>query len=323
MSDGSATSSCDSASPKASGGGPRASIVISTRNRQDDLRRALNSCRVLAGIEYEILVYDDASDDGTAEMVSREFPGVRLIRQPTRQGYIRLRNLGFLEARGEFVVSIDDDAEFTDPQTLSRVAVLFQTHPEAAALALPFVEPHRNAGVGSMHPVAPGTPLRNYIGCAHAIRRSVALMSGGYPELLVHQGEERDLCIRLLDSHHEILFADTGAIIHHVSPNRSASRLNYYGYRNTILFCWMRFPFPYCLARMAISSIQLLLHKFHWRRLPAQVAFIAAGYLACLKNLSARKPVSMEAYRRFRSLPSHGPLASTDRVLLRESSSSR
>lgn len=294
------------------GTAPRVSVVITTRNRREELRRALRSCALLTGLEYEVLVFDDASDDATSDMVAREFPGVRLIRHETRQGYIRLRNEGFVESRGEFVVSIDDDAEFTDPATLTRIATLFHTYPEAAALALPFVEPQRPQGAGGMRPVAAGTPLRNYIGCAHAIRRSLALECGGYPELLVHQGEERDLCIRLLDRSHQILFADTGPIVHHASPNRSAARLNYYGYRNTILFCWMRFPFPYCLARIGISSVQLLLHKFRWSRFPSQVALIGAGYLACLKNFSARRPVSVDAYRRFRSLPSHGPLAATE-----------
>jgi len=289
---------------------PQVSIVITTHNRCDDLRRALRSCEALTGVSFEILVYDDASVDGTLEMVKEEFPNTRLLQQQTRQGYIRLRNQGFRESLGEFVISIDDDAEFTDPKTLLRIVALFRDHPQAAALALPFVEPNRPTGTMSRVPA--GTSLRNYIGCAHAIRRSIAIETRGYPEILIHQGEERDLCIRLLDRHHEILFADTGPIIHHASPNRSLSRLNYYGYRNTFLFCWMRFPFPYALGRIAISTVQLLGHKFRWYYLPRQLLFIGAGYFACVKYIALRNPVSIATYKRYRSLPSHGPIASSE-----------
>ncbi len=287
---------------------PQVSIVIATRNRRDDLRRAIASCLRQRDVEFEVLVYDDASGDGTAEMVTSEFPTVRFFRSETNVDCVRHRNAGFRDSQGEFVVSLDADAEFSDPLTLSRVVELFQSSPEAAIVALPFEEPDRATAATAMRPVAPGAELRAHVNCAAAFRKAVVLELGGYPDLLCRQGEERDLSIRVIQAGHTIVYGDTPPIIHHTSPSRSHERMDYLGYRNTILFSWMRIPFPYWPARMAVNTLQLLRHKFSLARLPARLSMIGAGYLACLRFLSARRPVSIAAYRRFRSLPAHGPL---------------
>ncbi len=94
------------------------------------------------------------------------------------------RNRGFQEARASIVVSLDDDAYLTDKHTLARIVALFSEFPQAGAFALPYGEPRCDHRIDGMPPLAVGTPLRNYVGCAHAARRQVALKAGGYPELL-------------------------------------------------------------------------------------------------------------------------------------------
>src|SRR5688572_9459310 len=117
---------------------PIATIVITTRGRREELRRALQSCREQRGVKLEVLVYDDASTDGTAEMVCGEFPEVRLIRSDRQVGYIVLRNQGFQDAVTPFVFSIDDDAWFIDPETVATVIRQFDVYPKAAAFALQY-----------------------------------------------------------------------------------------------------------------------------------------------------------------------------------------
>lgn len=284
-------------------------VVITTHNRREEVVGAVDSC-LRQSVPCEVLVYDDASAEPIQSLLSHYPPSVKVIRSPSRVGYIALRNRGFREASGEIVVSIDDDAYFSSPETLSRVIELFSLYPDAGAFALPYVEP--NSGRETMPVLPVGTQMCNYIGCAHAIERQVALSLGGYLELLVHQGEERDLTIRMIDSGHDVLMADTPPIVHLYSPNRDHSRLSYFGYRNTILFCWIRIPFPDCVFKAVTSSVGLLLHRFRWRWLVPQLWAIAAGWFGLLRFRQYRQPVSRRTYREYTQRARHGPIAMTE-----------
>src|SRR2546429_9509448 len=94
-----------------------ASVVIITKNRKDELRRAIHSC-FSQTMPLEVLVIDDGSTDGTAEMVSSQFHRVRLKRSDTSRGYIFQRNVAAQITTTDIGFSIDDAAEFSSPNTV-------------------------------------------------------------------------------------------------------------------------------------------------------------------------------------------------------------
>src|SRR5262245_20298419 len=89
---------------------PQATVVIVTKNRKDDLRRALSSTFMQSGVTFDVLVFDDASTDGTLQMVREEFPQARLHLSEVSTGHIVHRNRGTELARSPIVVIIDDDS---------------------------------------------------------------------------------------------------------------------------------------------------------------------------------------------------------------------
>ena len=111
-----------------------ASVVILTHNRSELLRRGLESV-FAQRIECEVVVVDNGSKDGTAEMVRRDFPQVKLVALSQNTG-IRGRNLGVQATHGDVVLSLDDDIELTSPDTLGRVLHAFQVHSDLGALSL-------------------------------------------------------------------------------------------------------------------------------------------------------------------------------------------
>ncbi len=294
---------------------PGVSIVISTRNRRDDVLTAVESSLMQRYEPLEVLLYDDASTDGTADAVKERFPEVRVHTSGEQVGYLVWRNRGFRDATGEYVISIDDDSYFTDTVTVSRLVELFDEYPRAGAIAMPFLEPFSDLSNGRMPPQPVGTQLKHYIGCAHAVRRELALAEGGYPEFLVHQGEERDLCIRLLEAGWQCVYGDTPPLVHSYSPNRDRKRVSYYGYRNTLLFTAMHVPQPYVLPRLVIDSVQLLRYRFSWNALPSKLRSIVAGWIASGRHWPERSIISRSTYERYRSLPGHGPLESSGESL--------
>lgn len=87
----------------------KVSIIIPTRNRRDLLRQALRSARAQTWSGVELLVVDEASDDGTADVVAAEFPGVRIVRHDVPRGPGAARNSGLAATDSNWVLFLDDD----------------------------------------------------------------------------------------------------------------------------------------------------------------------------------------------------------------------
>lgn len=109
------------------------SAIIPTYNRQRLLRDAIESAMRQSCPGLEIIVVDDGSTDGTADMVAREFPRVRYLRQEN-QGPAAARNLGIAASRGEFIAFLDSDDEWRAYKTGLEMD-LFKRFPDAAMLA--------------------------------------------------------------------------------------------------------------------------------------------------------------------------------------------
>ena len=109
---------------------PRLTIAIPTLNRAGLLGRAIDSALAQTSADIEIIVSDNASTDGTAELLRRYADrGIRVYRQantiPASQ------NGAFLigEARGEFFVGLSDD-DYLEPEFAQKVLALYDRHPE-------------------------------------------------------------------------------------------------------------------------------------------------------------------------------------------------
>ena len=118
---------------------PVLSIIIPTHARRERLRETLGLLETLPGPTREIIVLDDASTDGTKEMLA-EFPEVRTLRNETPRGFEALPE-AVGKARGTYVFQLDDDA-YPAEGTLERVVAHFEARgPRLGLVALPFVEP--------------------------------------------------------------------------------------------------------------------------------------------------------------------------------------
>lgn len=97
----------------------KVSIIVPTYNRIDVLPRALDSVLAQTNSEaFEIIVIDDGSTDGTAELVERDYAMVRLIKQ-ANLGVSAARNAGIKLAKGEWFALLDSDDEWL-PGKLDR-----------------------------------------------------------------------------------------------------------------------------------------------------------------------------------------------------------
>ncbi len=288
----------------------RASIVITTKNRSDGLRVALQSTfRQTA--QPEVIVIDDGSTDGTAEMVRSEFPQARLIRHEESRGLIVRRNEGARLATGHVVFSIDDDAEFTSPGTVEHTLREFDD-PRIGAVAIPHLDTVSQHVVNAPAPNADIWCLANYTGTSHAVRRDLFLRFGGYHEEMVHQGEEGDFCLRLLAAGYVTRLGTATPIRHNESPKRSFWRMEYYGRRNDVLQAWQYTPAAWLVPHLLATTINGMRQAVRTRRPAGHLRGLASGWTTVLTGKAERVPVTKEIYHLFRQLKKQGPLRLVD-----------
>ncbi len=106
---------------------PRVSVVIPTYNRREWLGEAVDSVLAQTFRDFEVIVVDDGSTDGTPEWVRTRFPGVRCLPQP-RGGVSRARNRGAAEGRGLYLAFLDSD-DLWLPRKLERQVACMEAGP--------------------------------------------------------------------------------------------------------------------------------------------------------------------------------------------------
>jgi GT2 family glycosyltransferase len=112
------------------------SILVVNWNTRDLLRACLSSIAAHPpSLPHEIVVVDNASTDGSAEMVRAEFPQVVLVASERNTGYARGNNLAFERARGDLLLTLNPDTEFVD-DSLDRAIEFLHSHPEAGCVGI-------------------------------------------------------------------------------------------------------------------------------------------------------------------------------------------
>jgi len=120
---------------------PDLSIIIISWNSREFLRRCLESIHP-DGLGLEIILVDNASEDGTAEMVRRNYPGVKLVRNKQNIG-MPARNQGLGMAKGDFLLLLDADT-IVCPGSLRRLVEYLRSRKDVGLAAARLVDEEGN-----------------------------------------------------------------------------------------------------------------------------------------------------------------------------------
>lgn len=112
----------------------RASIIIPNWNGLTHLPVCLDSLRAQTCRDFETIVVDNASSDGSPAYLTEHHPEVRLLALPENRGFTGACNAGIAASHGEIVILLNNDTE-TDPHWLAEVLAAFDRYPQAGAVA--------------------------------------------------------------------------------------------------------------------------------------------------------------------------------------------
>jgi len=115
-------------------GSPLASVVIPNWNGAHHLPACLEALRAQTCSDLEVILVDNASTDGSVALVAERYPEVRLLVLGRNLGLTGGNNAGFRAARGDILISLNNDTQ-ADPRFVEALVTALQAHPEAGMAA--------------------------------------------------------------------------------------------------------------------------------------------------------------------------------------------
>jgi len=227
---------------------PALTVIISTRNRHDEILPCVQSVLASEGVDFELVVVDQSDSDEGHRAVTRAVSDPRLTWVATKtRGLSISRNIGVATARAPIIAFTDDDCRVA-PDWLSQLLSVFAEHPEVALVfgrALRADAGEEGGFAAEFAPEALRTFEHEYphvlepwgIGANMAARRDALNAIGPFdPALgagaLFRAGEDADITIRMIAAGHRVAFAPGPRVEHlGVRHGEDASRLMHgYGF---------------------------------------------------------------------------------------------
>ena len=231
-------------------------------NRRELLRACLESLSRQRGVNFETIVVDNGSSDGSADLAERDF-GTRVIRNRENRGFCAANNQGIAAAQGDFIALLNNDAE-AEPDWLAELHRACSRAPEvgmAASKILVWEDPTRIDKAG--HLIFPDGQNRGRgtgavdrgqydreeevlwpDGCAAMYRKQMLDQIGGFDEDLFAYGDDAELGLRARIAGWLCWYTPRAVVRHHRGSTMgkgSAARLKLIE-RNRVLLAVKLFP---------------------------------------------------------------------------------
>ncbi|RZJ70862.1 glycosyltransferase [Flavobacterium sp.] len=231
-------------------------LLISTKNRRDDLLFTLGRISGLLSQNVTCRVFDDGSDDGTSDAVKANFPQIGLLRNDKSKGYLFCRNHLLNTTTADFAISLDDDAHFLSDDPISRLSDFFDQNQNCGLVAFRIFwgkdAPETTFSSETSHPV------KSFVGCGHAWRMSAWKTINPYPEWFEFYGEENTASLELFKKGWQVSYVPE-VLVHHRVDQKLRRTQSDRGFRKrrSLRAGWymyfLYFPISKIPAKMAYS----------------------------------------------------------------------
>ncbi|MFI5268580.1 MAG: glycosyltransferase family 2 protein [Chloroflexota bacterium] len=228
------------------------SVVVVNWNVRELLRACLRSAIDDASDDAEIVVVDNASGDGSVEMVRAEFPEVRLIANASNAGFGAANNQALTDSEGRYVLFLNPDAEVR-PGAIGRLLAFIDQRPRVACVGPKLLnpdgstQPSRRSFPGVATAFVESTVLQRHLGGLKAlsrfyrsgqpedepqkvdwlvgacllVRRAALDEVGAFDERFFMYSEEMDLCYRFRRAGYEVWYVPEAEVLHHEAASSS------------------------------------------------------------------------------------------------------
>jgi len=281
---------------------PLVTVNILSYNRKDELRNTLKKVYEQDYKNIEIIVVDNASSDGTHEMVKSEFPEVKLIQLEKNIG-IAGWNKGFEIAKGDYVLVLDDDS-YPEVHTI-ELAISSFNNKEISIIAANIFNTRMKDYETKDFNLRPNF----FVGCGVFIKRDVIKKVGFFNELIFIYLHELDYCLRCYDKGINIIFQKDIIILHkqneiretwkNTNPYKTSFRFYHYLISYSIILI-QRFGIRYVLIYLPKWILNRTIVAFrynYFRELFKGLLFLIKNYEIIIENRIVLKEDIQKFYR--------------------------
>ncbi len=287
----------------------RASIIIVNWNGKHLLGECLDSVFAQSFEDFEVILVDNASTDGSAELVKENYPRVRIIQNSENAGFARANNLGAKAAGGDYLVLLNYDTA-VEKGWLGALLAPMEQDPTIGCTSSKVIfygkrDLINSAGTffsfigvsGSLGDAVPRTSFMHPFelfaptGASFAVRRKLYAEIGGFDESYFMYDEDVDLGWRIWNAGFRVVFIPDSIAYHKYSPIQKPYKY-YYILRNKFWTIWKNArarDLLWLLPLSFISSLSIALLFIPFLKFQNSLSAFR-GIIDAFKHLPARSP---------------------------------
>jgi len=263
------------------------SVIILNWNGKEVLEKAIKSILNQTYKNFEVIVVDNGSTDGSIEMIER-YSNVKLIKLPYNYGIVEPRNIGMKNANGDLLFVIDNDVEVKEDAFENAVSKF--NNKKLGIVSCSLIDKNGKTSVW-MHKFPKEKYDKKsflttiYSGGAHVIRKSILSKTGYYPGYFFITAEEMDLSWRTIDIGYEIRYFPDIVVYHRQrSKNDVSDNSKFLAMRNVYWVYWRLLPLESSILRTAKKFVREL-------SIDKSVRPILEAFSGIYTVLNNRKPI--------------------------------
>lgn len=254
---------------------PLISVIIVTYNRENELKRALDSVVKQTYPNFEIIVINNGSTDGTVSMLKSKYKMVKVVNEKQNLGCPLGRNIGINRAKGSLLFFLDDDA-WCDSNYLLQAFERLMSERQNVKILMPQILELIDNEWKPRFLNKEARYMASFSGGVSLIKREVFDELGLFED--THYGaEEKYLAIEMFIRKYKILLEPKLKIFHQPSFQRDPYKLfslkveNDFAWTVQITPFWLTFP-------------SLMVKTFQWVKDGLKKKLILSAILGCLKG---------------------------------------
>ncbi len=243
------------------------SVIIVTKDRKEALKTTIAGFRAQTYKNYEIVIIDNASIDGTKEMITNEYNDIKYLWLPDNFD-IRSINIGIELSDGDIIWRTDSDSNPETPDEFQKVIDIFNNNDDVDVICMEDIEVRKNYTIWQWYPLPndkvnipkSGYKSNTFAGTGAAIRRKVYDKIGGFWEFGF---EEIDFCTRAILAGFQVRYFPNVRVVHYATSSERQSDERWIRISNQFVrYNWKYFPFWNALGRFIIIYASQIVQVF-------------------------------------------------------------